>query len=265
MENRGPKLHYFISDVHLGVRESSPTKRERAFANFLTTLPTNVESLYLLGDIFDFWYEYRDVIPRGFSRTLGALGTLSDRGVKLYFIRGNHDYWIYNYLQEELQIELLEELSIVEIGRKRFLLGHGDELMGERGHLFIKRLFRNRTLQRLFSALHPRWAFSIAHGWSKRSRLATKEGQEERGERGEGKRNSGEESLFSAALHLEKMEKIDYFIFGHLHKVAERVTPKGAKFFVLGEWLKSCKYLIYDQSSDRFRWDSANLNGRDYC
>lgn len=239
------KLYYFVSDVHLGLKAFNPQEREKKFASFLNSLPENTDSLYLLGDIFDFWYEYKYVIPRGFSRVLGALGTLSDRGVKLYFLRGNHDVWTYNFLQTELGIKVLEEMSVVSIEGKNFCLAHGDELMGGKSHMFLKRIFKNRVLQRLFSSIHPRWAFAIASRWSKHNRLSRGNKISFRGE---------QEPLYWVASDYEKGKNIDFFIFGHMHTPGNNLTPGGAGFYILGEWIYSCDYLVYDSGVGELEW-----------
>ena len=163
-------LHIFLSDVHLGLRAFNPVKREAEFADFLNNLPQETESLYLLGDIFDFWYEYKYVIPKGFTRTLGALANLSDRGVKIYFFKGNHDLWTYGYLEKEVGFKILEDPTVVDIAGVKFCLAHGDELGDDRGQKILKGIFRNRFLQACFSSLHPRWAFAVALRWSRHNR-----------------------------------------------------------------------------------------------
>ncbi len=243
-------LSYFIADVHLGLEIEGGDERELLFANFLYNLPEECEALYFLGDLFDFWYEYKHVIPRKFTRTLGALAHLHDRGVKLYFLRGNHDLWCYNYLQEEIGVVVLEELVQVEIGERRFSLAHGDELTGERGHLFLKRIFKNRFLQRLFSALHPYIAFSIATKWSKHNRLVKREQHSFEGEKS---------PLYSVAAKIEQESDVDYFIFGHMHTPGDTLTPKGAGFYILGEWVNDCQYLIYNSKEDQLTWHNGPL------
>jgi UDP-2,3-diacylglucosamine hydrolase len=243
------RLYYFISDVHLGLDAFDPAGRERRFAEFLFSLPENTEAIYLLGDIFDFWYEYRHVVPRGFSRTLGALAFLKDRGVRIFFINGNHDVWTYNFLQEEIGVEMLDEMSLLEIEGRLFCLAHGDELMGDRSHIFLKRVFKNRFLQRMFSALHPYWAFSLATRWSKHNRLASGRLMKFRGV---------EDPLYKVAVDFEKVRAVDYFIFGHLHTPGNLKTPGGAGFYVLGEWIHGCDYLVYDSLEGDLRWESGS-------
>lgn len=248
------KLYYFVSDVHLGLKAFDPVSREKRFADFLYSLPENTEALYLLGDIFDFWYEYRHVVPRGFSRTLGALAFLKDRGVRICFINGNHDVWTYGFLQDEIGVEMLDEMSIHEIDGKLFCLAHGDELMGGKSHILLKKIFKNRLLQRLFSALHPYWAFSLATRWSRHNRLANGSLMHFRGE---------DDPLYKVASEFEKEKKVDYFVFGHLHTPGNLRTPRGAEFYVLGEWIHGCEYIVYDTMNGEMRWESAVKSTKD--
>ncbi len=242
------RLHLFISDVHLGLRAFDPIEREHRFSSFLYNLPKEVDSIYLLGDIFDFWYEYKYVIPRNFTRSLGALAYLKDRGVNLFFIKGNHDVWTYNYLSDEIGVVMLNELDIVDIGGLRFCLGHGDELIGDRMHLMLKSVFKNRFLQKAFSCIHPRWAFGLAYRWSKHNRLT-------RG--GDYKFNGKESSLYTFTknyIELNTSDKIDFFIFGHLHTPGHVELENGSNLYVLGEWIHNCDFLEYDSISKEIRW-----------
>ena len=166
---------YFVSDVHLGLQVADPAGREARFVDFLRGLPEDTGALYLLGDIWDFWYEYRDVVPKGYVRVFAALQDLMDRGVKVYFFQGNHDVWTYSYF-EELGMIRLTQPAVVEIAGKKFCLGHGDGLGPvPRGYRFLRSLFHNRIVQAMFSMLHPWLAFRFGNGWSKENRLARKE------------------------------------------------------------------------------------------
>lgn len=167
------KLTYFASDVHLGLDVAGPADREARFVRFLRSIPAeNTEALYLLGDIWDFWYEYRDVVPKGYIRVFSALLELMDSGVKVYFFQGNHDVWTYSYF-EELGMVRLEQPYVVDIRGKTFCLGHGDGLGPvPAGYRFLRKVFHNRVLQFLFSMLHPRIAFGFGNSWSRHNRLS---------------------------------------------------------------------------------------------
>ena len=163
---------YFVSDVHLGLQVADPAARERRFADFLRSLPEDTEAVYMLGDIWDFWYEYRDVVPKGYIRVFAAIQELLDRGVKVYFFPGNHDIWTYSYF-EELGMTRLEQPALVEIGGKRLCLGHGDGLGPVPfGYRCIRSIFHCRLLQILFSTLHPWFAYRLGNTWSRHSRLS---------------------------------------------------------------------------------------------
>ena len=162
-------LWYFIADTHLGLDYKNSEAREKAFAGFLKNLPPQTSQVFLLGDIFDFWYEYKNVIPRRFTRTLGALADLADRGVKISFMNGNHDIWTYSYLQKEIGVEIQTQPWEVEIEGTRFCLGHGDGLWDKsRSYRFLQSIFKCRFLQILFSAIHPRCSqsFRKARRWT---------------------------------------------------------------------------------------------------
>ena len=227
------KLTYFVSDVHLGLQVGDPAAREARFVEFLRSLPEDTESLYLLGDIWDFWYEYRDVVPKGYVRVFGAIADLIDRGVGVYFFQGNHDVWTYSYF-EELGMKCLEQPALVEIDGKMFCLGHGDGLGPvPAGYRFLRAAFHNRVLQFLFSMLHPWIAFRLGNGWSKKNRLSRHEEYVFKGE---------EEPLYKFAAEYEKSHKVDCFVFGHYHCGVSMKTPAGADFIVLKDWMDGSPY-----------------------
>ena len=228
---------YFVSDVHLGLQVHEPEERERRFAGFLRSLPEDTEALYMLGDIWDFWYEYRDVVPKGYLRVLSALQELMDRGVKVYFFEGNHDVWTYSYF-EELGMVKLTQPHLVEIGGKTFCLGHGDGLGPvPAGYRFLSGLFHSRITQFLFSLLHPWLAFRLGNGWSKNNRLAHDQEYVFRGE---------EEPLYKFAEDFSAAGKVDHFIFGHYHADVHMTLPSGAQLHILKDWMHSSPYLCFD-------------------
>ncbi len=253
MSNR---LWYFVSDVHLGLDYMNPKERERKFASFLNNLPQNVEALYLLGDIFDFWYEYKDVIPRSFTRVLGALAALIDRGVKVFFFNGNHDIWTYSYLESEIGVKILKQPFVVNIEGKRFCLGHGDGLgSGDFKYKLLRGCFANRFLQRMFSSLHPRIAFMLGNSWSKRNRLAHECRADKLSVEGanipyrasfEFKGYDERIVKFSEEFQCEQIDKIDYFVFGHFHYRTNLSLKNGGELYILGEWIHTCDYLVFD-------------------
>ena len=227
---------YFVSDVHLGLRVHDPEERERRFAGFLRSLPEDTEALYMLGDIWDFWYEYSDVVPKGYLRVLSALQDLMDRGVKVFFFEGNHDIWTYSYF-EELGMVKLTQPHLVEIGGKRFCLGHGDGLGPvPAGYRLLHTLFHSRVTQFMFSLLHPWLAFRFGNGWSKNNRLAHDQEYVFKGK---------EEPLYKFAEAFSAANKVDYFVFGHYHADVHLTLPSGAELHVLKDWMHASPYLYF--------------------
>ena len=227
---------YFVSDVHLGLQVADPAGRERRFADFLSGLPDDTEAVYLLGDIWDFWYEYRDVVPKGYIRVFSAIQSLLDRGVKVYFFEGNHDIWTYSYF-EELGMVKLTQPALVEIAGKKFCLGHGDGLGPvPSGYRFLQAVFRSRVTQFLFSLLHPWLAFRLGNGWSRNSRLSHDQEYDFKGK---------EEALYKFAESYSKEHDVDYFIFGHYHADVHMTLDSGAELFVLKDWMHSSPYLYF--------------------
>ena len=227
---------FFVSDVHLGLQVGDPADRELRFAGFLRSLPEDTEAVYLLGDIWDFWYEYRDVVPKGYVRVFSALQNLMDKGVKVYFFQGNHDVWTYSYF-EELGMVKLQQPAVVEIGGKRFCLGHGDGLGPVPfGYRFLRGVFHNRLLQILFSMLHPWIAFRFGNGWSRKNRLSRHEEYVFKGK---------DEPLYRFAEAYAAQHPIDYFVFGHYHSSVDMVMPSGARMIVLKDWIEDSPYLYF--------------------
>ncbi len=232
------RLTYFVSDVHLGLRVADPDARERRFADFLNSLPQETDAVYLLGDIWDFWYEYRDVVPKGYIRVLAALQGLMDRGVKVFFFQGNHDVWTYSYF-EELGMKRMVQPALVEIGGKVFCLGHGDGLGPVPvGYRFLRGVFHNRVLQFFFSMLHPWLAFRLGNSWSRKNRLARHEEYVFKGP---------DEPLYKFADKFSAENKVDYFVFGHYHsEVVDMKLPSGASLNLLKDWIGGSPYMYFD-------------------
>ena len=220
-------LIYFVADVHLGRRAETKAEVEARFLAFLKGLPVeSVSRLYLLGDIWDFWYEYHDVMPREGLRVVAELIHLMDEGVEVWFCPGNHDIWTFS-LFKELGFHYFEQPLFVRLGDKDFCLGHGDLLGGAtRGYAFLLKIFHCRFLQRLFAAIHPTLAFRCARAWSKSSR-----------DKHPNHRFRGtEEFLYQFAAQTEQERHVDYFVFGHYHDSVDMTLPGGAKLFVLDNW-----------------------------
>lgn len=235
------KLTYFVSDVHLGLNLFDPADREARFVAFLKSISrTETASLYLLGDIWDFWYEYRDVVPKGFVKVFAELMDLIENGVNVYFFQGNHDIWCYNYF-ESLGMKILQQPAEVEIAGKHFCLGHGDALgPGFKLYKAMRWAFRHPFFQACFSALHPSIAFRLGCGWSTSSRKAKYKEYVFQGEK---------EPLWIFSSEWEKTHKTDYFIFGHFHVAVDEKLPGGARLLILKDWFKGSPYYLFNETS----------------
>lgn len=234
---------YFVADVHLGLDVQDPKVREERFVSFLRSIDvSSASALYLLGDIFDFWYEYRDVVPKGYAKVFAAIQDMIDAGVQVFFFQGNHDVWTYSYF-EELGMKRLVQPAVVEIGGRTFCLGHGDGLGPvPAGYRFLRRIFHCRLLQILFSMLHPWIAFRIGNAWSRNNRLARREKYVFKG--------TGE-PLYRFAEEFSRTRHVDYFIFGHYHAHVDMELPGGARLFVLEDWIDGSGYIYFDGISGR--------------
>ncbi len=232
---------YFVSDVHLGAPALKNNKeRETLFVRWLDEIKADAKALFLMGDIFDFWFEYRKVVPRGFTRTLGKIAEIADSGIPVHYFTGNHDLWIFDYLPDELGIILHRQEYKTEFYGKKFFLAHGDGLdSSDKGYLLLKKIFTSKTMQWAFARLHPNFAFSVSHNWSKNSRIAN-------GIQADSYRGDDQEGLFIFANSMEKKEHFDYFIFGHRHLLVERPIGEKSVFINLGDWINSFSYGVFD-------------------
>jgi UDP-2,3-diacylglucosamine hydrolase len=235
------KKTYFVSDVHLGAPAlNNNPEREKLFVAWLNEAGKDADEIYLLGDIFDFWYEYRKVVPRGFVRTLGKIAELTDSGITVHFFTGNHDVWVYDYLPSETGVIVHREPILTKIGYKTFYLGHGDGLdPNEKGYLFLKRLFTSKTAQFFFSRLHPNIALWFGHQWARNSRIS-------KGVQPVYILDINEESAIQFAQNFILTTPVDYFIFGHRHFLLETEIGSGTKLFYLGEWFNFFSYAVFN-------------------
>ena len=242
------KLTYFVADVHLGLDSYDPAAREARFVKWLRDLPAEqTRALYLLGDIWDFWYEYRDVIPSEGIRVVAELIRLMDAGVRVSFFPGNHDIWSYSFF-EKIGMTRMEQPGEAVIDGGRFLMGHGDALGGAPfGYRLMYAVFHSRFAQKLFSALHPSLAFRIGRGWSNSNRNRHG-GYHFRG---------ADEPIyrFSDAYLMSDGARPDYCIFGHFHEAVNMELPSGARLVVLKDW-------IGDSAPHYACWDGAELTVR---
>jgi len=231
---------YFASDVHLGLYPQDKSReREKIFVRWLEEVRKDATEIYLLGDIFDYWYEYKKVVPRGFTRTLGKLAEITDGGIPVHFFTGNHDVWVFDYLKEELGLIIHHDPIQVELQGRKFFLAHGDGLgPGDLGFKILKWAFRNKVLQWLYSHLHPDFTMRFAHWWSKKSRYS----------KGIAEAFQGEERELQLLFAREKLkeEYFDYFVFGHRHVPMDINLNEKSRMINLGEWIFSFTYAVFD-------------------
>lgn len=230
---------YFISDLHLGARYiADPRAHQQRVVNFLHSIAADATELYLVGDVLDYWFEYRTAVPRGYVRFFGALAALADAGVKITWLTGNHDIWLFDYLRTEIGMEVIDSPWVERtIAGKRFIIGHGDRI-GRRsaGFRFICSLFRNRLLQWLYSGIHPRWTIPFAHLWSsssRRSRYGIADVEAHANQVGQ---------------DVATLPQADFVVLGHHHIVVDRQMAHG-RLIVLGDWIDHCSYGQFDGST----------------
>jgi len=234
---------YFLSDAHLGsLAIKHGRTQERRLVRFLDSIKEKAGAVYLLGDIFDFWYEYKYVVPRGYTRLLGKLSELSDLGVEVHFFTGNHDIWAFDYLEKECGAILHVKPVTIEMGDKVFFLAHGDGLGDpDPKFKFLRWLFHNRVAQILFSAIHPRWSMQLGLTWAKHSRLKH-EIEDPETYLGEDK----EHLVLFAKDYLRTHPDVNFFIFGHRHIELDLILSRTARVLILGDWITQFTYAVFD-------------------
>lgn len=235
------KRIYFASDFHLGAPDYlSSLAREKEIVKWLNACRKDAEEIFLVGDVFDFWFEYRRVVPRGFTRLLGTISEITDSGIPVHWFTGNHDMWIFDYLPKECGIQLHREPVVREWNGKRLMIGHGDGLgPGDHGYKFIKKVFASPLCQWLFARLHPNFGIWLASKSSGYSRSVT--GDHDRIFLGE-----DNEWLVAYAREVLQREHFDYFIFGHRHLPLEIKLNDRSVYMNLGDWLKDYTYGVFD-------------------
>ncbi len=241
MEIPPGKKIYFLSDFHLGVPDhASSLVREKAVIRFLDIAKIDAAEIFIVGDLFDFWFEYKKVIPKGFVRLLGKLAEITDSGIPIHFFVGNHDMWMDGYFEHELNIPVFHEPREFEFNKKKFLVGHGDGLgPGDHGYKFLKKIFRNPVCKFLFGIIPPFIGMGLAHYSSKGSRSIT--GGSDEKFLGEDK-----EWLIVYCRELLKTSYYDYFIFGHRHLPIDHMLNDRSRYINLGDWIRYNSYAVFD-------------------
>jgi len=237
---------YFASDFHFGIPDrKSSLKREELFVEWLDEVRKDASEIYLMGDLFDFWFEYKTSIPKGYTRLLGKLAGITDASIPVHLFRGNHDMWAFSYLSEELNIQLHREPEIKKFGEKVFYLAHGDGLgPGDHGYKLIKKVFQSKINQRLFRCLHPDLGINMALYWSRKSRYAS-EAKEAREEEYNLKMIKERLVVHSQDM-LENHSDLNYLVYGHYHLPYQESLNDNCIMVVLGDWLTHFSYAVFD-------------------
>ncbi|MBB3188547.1 UDP-2,3-diacylglucosamine diphosphatase [Microbacter margulisiae] len=252
------KKIYFASDAHFGsLLVKDPHEQERKMVRWLDSIRTDADEIFLMGDIFDFWFEYKKVVPKGFVRILGKLADLTDAGIKIHFFTGNHDIWTFGYLEEEIGLIVHHKPEIIERNGKHFFLAHGDRLGDHSlGVRIIQSIFHNRLCQFLFRLLPPRLGLNFGLVWSKSNRLKPK-------------RNGyasflgeNKEILVRFAKEVATTEHIDFFVFGHRHIILDLIIKPNCRVCILGDWITHFSYGVFDGThfSIEYFEPESNLN-----
>lgn len=244
------KRVYFLSDLHLGASYNEDNREtERRVVRFLDSIKDDAEEIYLLGDILDYWFEYRHVVPRGFVRFFGKLAELSDSGVKITWLIGNHDIWIFDYLPSELGVEVVDGILEREILGVPFCMQHGDAIGGTKKFRFIRSMFRNRVCQKLYSGIHPRWTVGFAFACSRNSRLSKRAKKEITGE-------WPHDLIVDIRKWCEEQIKegnpARYFVFGHLHSLHDEPLSDRRHLEVVPPFPTQGGYAVFDGKEFKF-------------
>ncbi len=249
--NNRPTKIYFASDFHLGTPDFETSLiREKCIVRWLDEVKKDATEIFLVGDIFDFWFEYKRAIPKGFVRLQGKIAELVDSGIPVHVFTGNHDMWMFDYLPRELGVKLYREPIVREWNGIKFYIGHGDGLgPGDKGYKFLKKVFASPVCQWLFARLHPNFGIWLADLSSKKSRASTGDADE---------KFLGAENEWLAIYSKEYLEKehIDYFVFGHRHLPIELEVGEKSTYINLGEWLNYYTYLVFDGTNCQLKkWE----------
>ncbi len=242
------KKYYFASDFHLGAPNAAESfEREKKIVAWLDEIKHDIEELFILGDVFDFWFEFKSVVPRGYVRLLGKLAEISDSGVPIHWFIGNHDMWIFDYIPKELNVTMHREPIRRTLEGKTFYIGHGDGLgPGDHGYKFLKKIFRARSMQWLFARFHPNFGIGLANFFSSVSRKSSHENDKEF----LGKEN---EWLAIYSEELDAAQKTDYYIFGHRHLPMILKLSGGGKYVNIGDWITNFTFGVYDGNEFELR------------
>lgn len=231
---------YFVSDLHLGLHPRSESlQREKRFVNWLDSIKDSTAELFLVGDVFDFWWEYKRVVPKGYVRLLGKIAEFTDEGIPVHFFTGNHDMWTANYLSDEVGMRVHTSPLCRNINGHVFFIAHGDDLgPGDWGYKILNQVFKSRSLRWLYSLMHPNIGVAIGENWAKHSRYSKSLSEAFKGE--------DQERLVQFAKQKLKDEHIDYFVLGHRHCPVKLQLSENTVFINLGDWITHFSYGVFD-------------------
>jgi len=231
---------YFASDFHLGIDvKNTSREREQQLVRWFDEIKSDAEELYLVGDLFDFWFEYKQAVPKGYVRFLGKLAELRDQGIKIFIFTGNHDMWIFDYFEKEFDIPTYRAPISKTIKGKKFYIGHGDGLgPGDHSYKFLKKIFSNKLCQWAFARLHPNFGIGLANYFSQRSRNSKDHVVQFYGEK---------EWLTVHAEEVNQKNAHDFYIFGHRHlPIDYTLEDQKARYINLGDWMNNNSYAVFD-------------------
>lgn len=240
---------YFLSDAHLGsLMVKDPRAHEKKLVEWLHKVKTDATAIYLLGDIFDFWFEYKTVVPKGYVRFLGALAQLTDAGIEIHFLIGNHDIWTFGYLEKEVGLIVHKEPFTTKIGSKTFFLAHGDGLQSEKGGFqILRKVFHSRTAQKLFRLVPPQLGQKFGYNWSKKNREKIMHIEN----KFQGEKN---ENLVVYAKKYIEMHDVDFLIFGHRHIALDLLLKDQKRVVILGDFVGIFSYGVFDGVNFRLEY-----------
>ncbi len=236
---KGKKI-YFAADFHLGAPSAEESlQREKKVVSWLSSIQESAAHIFILGDIFDFWFEYRYTIPKGFTRILGQFIHLRDQGIPITIFTGNHDRWMFGYFEEEFDIPIIKTPGTFILNNKKFLIGHGDGLgPGDKRYKIIKKIFENKLAQWIFHWIHPNWGIGLARLWSNRSR--------DRNLIKDKENNGNDERLLEFCKKTEDRDHHDFYIFGHRHLAMDIQINPASRYINTGDWIDSYTYAEFD-------------------
>jgi UDP-2,3-diacylglucosamine hydrolase len=246
--NAPNKKVYFASDFHLGIPDHAPSlEREKRIVRWLDEVSRDASDIYLVGDLFDFWFEYKTVVPKGFVRLLGKMAEICDKGINLHVFHGNHDLWMFGYLEKELGCKVYDKPITMELFGQTWHIAHGDGLgPGQRWFKFILSIYRNYFFQRLFAFFHPNIGIGLANWVSHRSKLKTFDGNATY-------LGDDKEYLVQYARSIQEKQHIDYFIFGHRHLPFDKKI-NNSRVINLGDWMGYDSYVVADGHSVELKY-----------